>query len=148
MLNIRHCLLIASLTLAGCITAPALQDSQSAALIETVRADSARHYAGLVAAAAPECSYEHNMNDYAQLHDKAGLLKIRLAHLDAGPVLLRAADALSRSIEGARLSHQLASARTNDVNGACMAQGAIALNAEAIARASRAIAGTQKSEGE
>lgn len=141
----RLCLLIAALTVAGCITAPILSDDEAAMLAATARTESGRFYAALAAASEPECSYEHNMNEYASLHATARRLSARLAQIHASAALLRAAGALVRTIEDSRISHQLASARTDDVNGACMAPGAIALNADAIARASQAIADTQTS---
>ncbi len=147
----RHCsktalCLAAALSLSGCITAP-VSDPQTAALSGAIGSEAGRYYAGLAAAASPECQYEHNVNTYIRLGDISSQLTARLAYRHAGAALIRAGNALSRTIDNARLSHQLASARTDDVNGPCMAPGAIALNADAIARASRAIASTQQASG-
>ncbi len=104
---------------------------------------SGAYFAALSTRAAPECSYEHNMNLYILLGEHAASLQARLAATGSSSALLRAAEALSRAIEGARQSHQLASADSADINGLCMAADAISLNAGAIARASSAIAATQ-----
>ena len=140
--------LAAAFSLSGCITVPAVSDPQAAALAGAIGSEAGRYYAGLAATAAPECQYEHNMNIYARLGEISSQLTARLADRHANAALIRAGNALSRTINNARLSHQLASARTGDTNGACMAPGAIALNADAIARASRAIAGTQQVRGD
>ena len=138
--------LAAAISLGGCITAPD-SDPQTAALAGAIGSEASRYYAGLAAAASPKCQYEHNVNTYARLGDISSQLTAALARRQASAALIRAGSALSRTIDNARLSHQLASARTNDTYGACMAPGAIALNADAIARASRAIASTQQASG-
>ncbi len=140
--------LAAAFSLSGCITVPAVSDPQAAALAGAIGSEAGRYYAGLAATAAPECQYEHNVNTYARLGEISSQLTARLVDRHANAALIRAGNALSRTINNARLSHQLASARTGDTNGACMAPGAIALNADAIARASRAIAGTQQVRGD
>jgi hypothetical protein len=145
---VRHCLLIAALPLGGCITAPVVRDSEAAALASSIHDEARGFYIGLASSTAPQCGYEQNMNEYARLQQSTGQLSARLHQLHAGAALLRAADALARTIEGSRLSHQLASAGTDDVNGICMSPGAIALNPDAIARASQAIADTQISGGQ
>jgi hypothetical protein len=145
---VRHCLLIAALLLGGCITGPVVRDSEAAAMALSIRSEAIGYYAGLSAESSTECGYEQNMNTYRRLQETAGRLSARLEQLDAGPALLRAADALARTLEGSRLSHQLASAKADDAYGVCMAPGAITLNADAIARASQAIADTQISGGQ
>ena len=139
--------LIATFSLGGCITASPVQDPQTAVLAEAISSESGRYFALLTARAAPGCDYEHNMNEYARLGEISAQLTARLADRNAGAALMRAGHALSRTIELARISHQRASARTGDTNGACMAPGAITLNADAVARASRAIASTQITSG-
>jgi hypothetical protein len=128
------------LALAACATLAPPPDPQSAALADALRNEAALFHAVLAAAPAPQCQYEHNMNEYVRLDEAAFRLKLRLAATGASPALLRAADALARTIEDARASHELASARIDDPSAECMAPGAIALNADAIARASQAIA--------
>ena len=122
----RHCIraalsLSAAQLLAGCITAPPVQDPQAAALAEAINGETGRYFAGLAATAEPECDYEHNMNIYSHFSGIASQLEVRLAGRQAGAALIRAGNALSRTIEHARVSHELASARTDDTNGACMA---------------------------
>ena len=153
MQSARHCFssalcLAVAVSLSGCITAPPVSDPRAAALAGAIGSEAARYYAGLAAAAGPDCQYEHNMNTYARLGDISSQLTVRLADRHANAALIRAGNALSRTIDNARLSHQLASARTDDANGACMAPGAIALNADAITRASAAIASTQQASGD
>ncbi len=100
-------------------------------------------FAKLKATGEPDCDYPHNQASYDHLNQLAEALRDDLAANKASDALLRAGDALSRSIADARASHQLASADASDSNGLCLASVAIELNAEAIMRASQAIAATQ-----
>ncbi len=137
-----------SLILNACATLSPPPDPQSAALAEALRNEAGLFYAVLAAAPAPQCQFEHNMNEYVRLDEAAMRLKLRLAETKASPALLRAADALARTIEDARASHELASARIDDPSAECLAPGAIALNADAIARASQAIVGAGNGQNE
>ena len=131
---------IAALALAACATLAPRPDAEAAALADAVRSGSGAFYARLAATPAPECDYEHNMSEYTRMQENAGRLQAHLAQAQAGPALASAAQALARTITDARHSHELASARSDDPNGMCMAPGSIALNAGAIERASLAIA--------
>lgn len=136
------------LVLLACVAQAPLADNHSAMLAQTLGTDAAAFFAGLAAKAAPECSYEQNKNSYNRLTTAANQLSDQVAASHAGLPRTRAAAALARAFEAARASHAAASARSDDIHGPCMAPGAIALNAEAIARAAAGMAGTQSSTGE
>lgn len=129
-----------ALALAGCIARMPLEDSRSVNLAETLNADAATFFATLAEKPTPQCSYEQNKNFYEHLITAVHQLRDQLSISGASPARVRAASALARAIEAARASHEQASARINDLHGQCMAPGAIALNAEAIARAGSTIA--------
>ncbi len=136
-------ILAAPFALAACMSAGPITDPEVAALAARLNSDAASYYAALAISRAPQCSYEQNKNSYDTLSASAGALQSRLAAVPTNPALTRAGSALTRLIDEARLSHHSASAKTDDTHGVCMAPGAIALNAQAIARASLAIAATQ-----
>ena len=136
------------LALAGCITAGIPVDPQSAALTRAIGTDASAFYAALAGKSEPQCRYEQNMNFYAALAASTDTLRARLAAASTGAARLRSAAALASTIEAARASHALASARGDDPHGRCMAPGAIALNAGAIARASAALTASIPFEGD
>ena len=135
------------LALAGCAIMPRPADPQITSLSDTIRIEAGTFFAGLAAKAAPDCAYQANSSAYDNLAALAGQLNSHLSGNQASNALIKASDALQRTIVDSRASHQAASAKTDDANGICMAPGAIALNAEAVARASAAIAATQNASG-
>lgn len=140
-------LLTLSLGLAACQSlAPMPADPRVTELARSVEERAATFYAALAAAPAPDCAFEANAPAYAELAGLAGQLQDRLANGGPGQPLRLAADALARTVADARLSHEKASEVVTDPSGPCMAPGAIALNAGAIARASQAIAATAGEE--
>jgi hypothetical protein len=139
--------LLAPMLLSGCITSRALPDPVVIALAQNIHDRSMTHHTMLGAARSPECDYESNKSFYSGLEERAAELRDHLAERRASEPLIRAAEALVRTIVDAAQSHQLASAVVDDVNDSCLAPVAIALNADAIARASAALAATQQSEG-
>jgi hypothetical protein len=136
-----------SLSLSCCALMPRLADSQVVSLAGTVSSEAGAFFTGLAAKQAPDCGYAENAAAYDHLAERAGALKLHLAASKASPVLVMASDALLRTLADARAVHAAASAKADDMHGACMAPGAIALNAAAIARASMAIAATQTVQG-
>ena len=140
--------LAAPLALGACATASLLTDPQAGALAEAVQSEAATLFTALGGQSAPQCSYEQNKNLYDRLAVSASLLQSHLATGRGSPALIRAADALARAIDDARSSHALASARSDDAFGLCMAPGAIALNADAINRASAAIGQAHSGQGD
>lgn len=135
----------ATLLVASCQTLTAISpDPRVAELAHAVETRSAALFAALPAKPAPDCDFDHNAPAYAEL---AGLAD-QLQAATASPPLHRAAEALVRAVAEARLSHQAASAAIADPAGPCMTEDAIALNADALARASRAIAMTQIERGD
>ncbi len=133
--------LLAAAPLAACVTGESLETSDPKAIVfvDEIRRDASEFYASLTATVAPQCSYEQNGNTYDLLGEKASRLRARLGEVGASSTLLQAADAISRTIADARTSHRLASETSADIYGVCMAPGAIALDASALARASDAI---------
>lgn len=134
-------------SLTCCALLPRLADPQVITLAGTVNAEAGTFFAGLAAKQDPDCAFQANSEGYDHLAALAAALKLHIAASKAGPALVVASDALLRSLADARAAHAAASARTDDMHGACMAPGAIALNAAAIARASAAIAATQTVQG-
>lgn len=133
--------LLALVPLCGCLTSlnSATLDAEAIALAAGIRRDSSEFYAGLAGTPPPHCGYEQNRNTYGLLSRQSTVLEERLAKIGASAALVRAAAALSRTLAEARTSHRLASETSNDMHGVCMAPGAIALNAAAIARATETI---------
>lgn len=142
--NPASLLCLAALGLTSCQTfAPVRPDPRVAELAGSIEQRSAAFFATLAGKQAPACDFAHNAPVYAELASLAGQLRDHAAAISASPAMRRAADALARTIATARSSHERASAEASDPAGVCMAGGAIALNADAVARASRAIAATQ-----
>lgn len=135
------------MALAGCAMLPKPGDAQIVSLSDTIRIEAGTFFAGLAAKSAPDCAYQANSGEYDHLAALAGQLTSHLTANHAGLALIKASDALQRTIEGVRASHQAASAKRDDANGVCMASGAIMLNADAVARAAAAIGSTQTSAG-
>lgn len=100
-------------------------------------------YAALPAKTAPDCAYDANMAAYAAMTADVDAMKQHAATRSDDGAMQRASTALAETIAKAEESHKLASAKTDDRFGACMAPGAITLNADAIARATKAIADLQ-----
>lgn len=133
-------------SLAACSTITRGGDAQVAALAEDIGNEADAFYANLLTKAAPECDVAHNATYYDHLDAMAIRLQARVAEVDGGPALERAAQRLTQSLTDARESHMLAAANPNDRHGVCMAPGAIELNRGAISRASAAIAASQSSQ--
>ena len=142
------CALDAPFALAGCLAAGLVPDPQSVSLAASLRAEAQNFYSALATEAEPQCRFEQNMNEYNRLDASAAALRQRVAASGGSAARMRAADALARAIAEARASHALASARSGDQHGPCMAPGAIALNADAIARASAAFAADTPAAGD
>ena len=134
--------LLMPLTLAACATVPP-PDREVARMADTIRAEAGAFYTGLAAKPSPDCAYAAHADRYADLSAQAEQLTSHLAASQASAMLQRAGTALAAAIEAARASHEAASARSDDRFGLCLAPGAIALNADALARASAAIGSTQ-----
>lgn len=137
---------LAPLCLGACATIPA-PDRELSRIAEAIGVESASHYAALSAKPTPECAYAANQAAYANLTAQAAQLTTHLSITKASPMLTRAGAALAKAVADARASHELASARSDDAFGLCMAPGAITLNADALTRASAAIASTQNRAG-
>jgi hypothetical protein len=131
---------------AACVAAIRAPDPQIAALAQQIHGEAALLFAKLNATDNSECDYANNQDAYDRLDALSGHLRSELATRKASGGLSRAVDALSRTIEHARTSHQLASNDIHDIYGACLAPVAIDLNAQAIRRAISAIAATQISD--
>ena len=142
-----HLPILALLALAGCAIMPRPADPIFTALVESIRTDSATFFAGLSDKQAPDCALAANTGAYDHLAMLAKNLKTRIYDDKSSPALVAASDAMLRTIDDARASHAAASANTGDSNGPCLAPGAIALNADAIARASAAIAAALSATG-
>ena len=136
------------LALAGCAIMPRPADPQIVLLADAIHSEAGIFFAGLAARQAPDCAFQANAGAYDHLGMLAGQLKNHISGNHGSPALVQASEALARTIGDARASHEAASATAGDINGICMAPGAIALNADAIARASVAIGDTQKAAGE
>jgi hypothetical protein len=139
--------LLMPLALAACATLPP-PDREVARMADAIHADAGALYAGLATRQAPDCAYAGHAASYAGLTAQAARLTDHLAARRASAMLQRAASALARAIAAARASHELASARSDDPFGLCLAPAAIALNADALARASMAIANSQDRAGD
>ena len=134
-------------SLTCCALLPHPADLQMVSLAENVSAEAGAFFADLAAKNDKDCAFSENSQAYNHLAELAGALKLHIAVNHGSPALVLASDALLRTLADARASHAAASAKTDDAHGACMAPGAIALNAAAIARASAAIAATQTTTG-
>ena len=134
-------------SLTCCALLPRLADPQVVTLAQKVGSDASTFFADLAAKGDKDCSFAENAAAYDHLTELATALNAHIAASKSSPALVLASQALLRTLADARASHVAASVKTDDANGACMAPGAIALNAAAIARASAAIAATQTAEG-
>ena len=134
-------------SLTCCALLPRPADLQLISLAGAVSTDAGAFFTRLAAKQGSDCALSANAAAYDHLAELAGALKLHIAASKSSPALVMASDALLRTLADARAAHAAASARTDDANGVCMAPGAIALNAEAVARASAAIASTQNSTG-
>ena len=134
-------------SLTCCALLPRLTDPQVASLADKVNSDAGAFFADLAAKSDKDCGFAENAAAYDHLTELAAALKAHISVSKGSPALLLASDALLRTLADARAAHAAASAKVDDLYGACMAPGAIALNAEAVARASKAIAATQLIEG-
>jgi len=137
--RLRVLVLLASFTLAGCLLPLTAPDPAAAELARGIDNNARQFYAQLAAAPAPQCAYAANENFYDRLHREAAALRDHLAQRGASPAAQRAGEAMLRLSNDVRASHQTASARLDDQHGPCMAPQAIALNADALARAAAAI---------
>lgn len=132
--------LMPALALTACQTlAPAPADPRIASLADAIHDRAEAFYTALAAEPAPACGFDSHGQDHADLIALAARLQGHVAASRSSKALRRAADALARTIDKARESHRLASAVTTDPAGPCLAPAALALNADAIARASKAI---------
>lgn len=139
--------LLVPIALSGCALLPRLADPQVVTLATRISTEASVFFTGLATRQTPDCAFQANFGTYDHLAVLADALKQHLSANGASPALIQASDALLRTIGDARASHAAASARTDDPAGTCMVPGAIDLNAEAIARASQAIASTQTATG-
>ncbi|MGE3691341.1 MAG: hypothetical protein AB7F98_08180 [Novosphingobium sp.] len=129
--------------LAACATLLARQDSQAAMLANAIHTEAATFFGVLGGKAAPDCGYGQNSQAYDRLDALSGELQARVGTTHASPMLVEASRALTQAIAHVRESHRLASADLADPAGPCLPPDAIMLNADAIARASAAIATSQ-----
>ena len=134
------------LALSACATLPP-PDREVARMANAISVEAGAHYAGLAVSQTPDCAYAASAAGYARLSAQAAQLTTHLAASRASAALNRAAAALAAAIEAARASHEAASARSDDMFGLCLAPDAIALNADALARASAALGSTQNRAG-
>jgi hypothetical protein len=135
-------------SLAACSTITRGGDAQVASLAQAIHDEADTFYALLAAKTAPECDLAHNTSAYDHLDAMAASLQARVAEVNGGPALARAATGLAQTLTDARESHMLASANPNDRDGVCLPAAAIDLNKGAIDRASAAIAASQSSQGD
>ena len=142
-----HLAVLGPLLLTACAMLPRPADPQIVSLARTVSAQAGSFFAGLASKQAADCGFDANSDAYKSLAELAAALNQHIAAHQGSAALVQASAALERTLADARASHAAASAKTDDANGACMAAGAIALNAEAIARAIAAIAATQNAAG-
>ena len=136
------------LALAACAMLPKPADPQIVSLADAIHHQASIFYAGLAGKLAPECAFAANSAGYDRLVTRATELKNHISGNRASPALVRASEALERTIVDARASHEAASARSDDTFGLCLAPGALALNADAIARAGAALSSTQNRAGD
>jgi hypothetical protein len=99
-------------------------------------------YGSLPGKTAPDCSFSAKESVYAAMKADAAALQARVP-LGDGPLRRTAASVVS-TVDRVSLSHEKASANTGDRFGACLAPGAITLNADAIARATKAVEDVQQ----
>jgi len=137
---------IAPMTLTGCLTA-AQPDPDIITQADGIHSEAVSFFSNLASKQAPDCGFAANAAAYDHLSQLADKLRSHIAAKNGSAVMLTATDALAKTITDSKTSHQLASARTDDPNGLCMAPGAIVLNSDAISRASDAISNTQKTNG-
>lgn len=122
----------------GCATVPPF-DPFVVTTTEQIATQAKTFYATLATKAAPDCSLDANAASYAALRTDANRLREHVAGAGKDPALLTAVSELDKAIAGAERSHQLASARTDDPSGLCLAPDALTLNSDAIARATDGI---------
>ncbi|UVO51135.1 hypothetical protein M0208_11605 [Sphingomonas sp. SUN019] len=122
----------------GCATVPG-PDPVVTTSNDQIATQAKTFYATLATKTAPDCAFEANAATYATLKTDAGKLRDHVAGAGEDTALLTAATELDKAVAGAERSHQLASARTDDPSGACLAPDVLTLNADAIARATDAI---------
>lgn len=130
-------------SLAACATLMKGGDPQVAARADAIGAEAQAYFTALADKTSPECDLAHNAAAYDRLDLMALQLQADIATAKGSLALDRAAKALARTLADARESHALASANSSDPSGTCLAPGALALNRDAIARASTAIAVSQ-----
>lgn len=135
------------LALAGCALMPHPADPQIAAMADDVATAASAFYATLAGEQAPDCAYGSNAAGYDKLDALAADLKLDIVAAERSAALVKASDALIQTLADARATHVAASARLDDANGACMAAGAITIDADAVQRAATAIATTQSNPG-
>lgn len=131
-------LLPALVAIGGCTTVPAA-DPFVATSADQIGTQAKTFYATLATRTAPDCALDANAGTYAALKTDAGKLRDHVAGGGKDPALLTAVSELDKAIAGAERSHQLASARTDDPSGPCLAPDVLTLNADAIARATDGI---------
>lgn len=134
-----HVTFIAILIAAGgCASVPPADPVVSTSA-EQIANEAKTFYAALATKPAPDCSLDANAAGYAGLRTDAGKLREHVEAAGKDPALLNAVTELDKALTRAERSHQLASARTDDPSGLCLAPGALTLNADAIARATDGI---------
>lgn len=133
-------LLLGACATVGLSVPPA--DPEVARLSAAVGERAAAFYAGLPARTAPDCGFAAGEPTYAAMRADAAALAGRVPGGDGA--MRRAAAGLTRAVAAAERSHRLASETTDDPSGPCLAPGAITLNADAVARATKAVADLQR----
>lgn len=117
---------------------PVNADIPSVEIIFVPEVDRARTlFDTLATMRAPACGFATNATSYDALKGEVATLRGRVSTDDAS--MLDSIDALARTVDGTARSHELASAKTDDANGICLAPGAIPLNAAAVDRAAEAV---------
>jgi hypothetical protein len=127
-------LVAALVAVGGCATVPP-PDPFVTTAADQIGSEAKTFYATLATKTAPDCALDANAASYATLKTDAGKLREHVAGAGKDAALLTAVTELDKAIAGAERSHQLASARTDDPSGPCLAPDALTLNADAIARA-------------
>ncbi|MEG3166520.1 hypothetical protein U1701_18270 [Sphingomonas sp. PB2P19] len=118
-------------------------DAEIARINDLIRRESAAFYTELAGKTAPGCAHDSNSLRYVLLRDRAQSLVQRAATTPGDRPMQNAAAGLAKAVDAAERVHERASATTADPSGVCMAPGAITLNADAMARATTAIANLQ-----
>lgn len=137
----RHDLtVVILLSVAGCAGFPGAPPPKNPLIAsDAMRIGGEAHafFASLTAKTAPDCGFTANAATYDTLRAEVTTLRARVPAKNG--TMATAIDALARTVDGAAHAHDLASRRTDDANGVCLAPAAITLNADAVDRAAGAV---------